>query len=387
MASTVAVVGGGYGGISVAKSLDDTADVVLIERRDTFVHNVAALRSLVDPAWADRLFFGYDRLLRRGRVLHQRVTRVDPAGVTLGSGEHLAADYVVLATGSTYPFPAKVDVDDSVGAKAKLRATHHALAAADSVLLLGAGPVGLELAGEIKAAWADKTVTIVDPAEDILSGGFSAGFPYEYRAELRRQLDALGVQLLLGTSLREPPPGPPGEARRFTTTTHSGRQLTADVWFRCFGVVPVTDYLAGELATARQANGYLEVTGELRLPGQERVFAIGDITAIPEAKQAGAATAHAGVVAANIRTLLRGGSQLTVYQPGPPGIVLPLGPKGGASYVPGWESHVDAETASEIRARGDRLVNLDILGAEMTSQFKGADLMVAENADFFELER
>ena len=47
-------MGGGYGGIPAAKALDDVADVAdvtLVEPRETFVHNVAALRAAVDPAW------------------------------------------------------------------------------------------------------------------------------------------------------------------------------------------------------------------------------------------------------------------------------------------------------------------------------------------------
>src|SRR5262245_8620815 len=42
---TVVVVGGGYAGVHVAHSLDDVADVVLVEPKDAFVHNVAALRA------------------------------------------------------------------------------------------------------------------------------------------------------------------------------------------------------------------------------------------------------------------------------------------------------------------------------------------------------
>ena len=114
-----------------------------------------------------------------------------------------------------------------------------------------------------------------------------------------------------------------------------GDEIDADIWFRCYGVVPNSDYLGEELAKARLANGHLEVTPELRLAGQETVFAIGDLTAIPEAKRGGAAGRHAEVAAGNIRTLIEGGDDLASYQPAPPLILLPLGPSGGVSQLPG----------------------------------------------------
>lgn len=352
---------GGYGGIAVAKALDEAADVVLVEPRDSFVHNVAALRGLVDPKWTDRIFFPYGRLLERGRVVRDRAVSVDAETIVLGSGERIAADYVVLATGSAYPFPAKVDVDDSVEARATIRATHESLIEAGRVLLLGAGPAGLELAGEIKAAWPEKAVTIVDSADDIVSGGF----PEEFRAELRGQLGELGIELVLGTSLREQPPSEAGEAKTFTVTTHSGQEIDADIWFRCYGVVPNSDYLAGELAPARLANGHVAVTTDLRLPGQQRVFAIGDLTALPEAKMAKAAGEHAELTAANIRTLVEGGTELATYEPAAPGISLPLGPGGGASYAAG----------------------VGVLGAEQTARLKGTHLRVDSYAKLFGLDR
>lgn len=104
---TVVVIGGGYGGITAAKSLDDVADVVLVEPKDAFVHNVAALRALVDPAWLPRIYLPYDGLLASGRVVRDRAAKADAGRVTLASGAELEADYIVLATGSQYPFPAK----------------------------------------------------------------------------------------------------------------------------------------------------------------------------------------------------------------------------------------------------------------------------------------
>src|ERR1700685_1720689 len=161
---TVVVIGGGYAGINAAKSLDDVADVVLVEPKDAFVHNVASLRALADPSWLPRIYLSYDGLLANGRVIRERAAKVEGVLVTLASGEEIAADYIVLATGSAYPFPAKSDLDSAAAAHAKVRAAHVALSAAQRVLLVGAGPVGIELAGEIKAAWPGKHVTLLDVA-------------------------------------------------------------------------------------------------------------------------------------------------------------------------------------------------------------------------------
>jgi NADH dehydrogenase FAD-containing subunit len=357
--ATVAIIGGGYGGAAAAKALDEIADVVLIDPKDAFVHNIAALRGLIDPEWADRLFYPYGRLLTRGRVVQDRAIRVDPDAVTIASGERIPADYIVLASGSSYPFPAKMDVNDSGTAKAKIAITRSELAKADRVLLLGAGPVGLELTGEIKAVWPKKAVTIIDPIDDVLSGQYTD----ELRQELRRQLGELGVNLLLGTKLVEEPQSQPGVAGTVTAITTSGQPITADIWFRCYGIVPNSDYLSEELASARLANGHLEVTPELRLAGQETVFAIGDITAIPESKRGGAAGRHAQIAAGNIRALIEGRDELTAYEPAPPLILLPLGPTGGVSQLPG---------------RG-------FVGAEETALIKGRDMFVGNYAELFNI--
>lgn len=357
----VAVIGGGYGGVAVAQALDDLAEVTLVEARDTFVHNVAALRALVDAEWTDRIFFPYTRLLAHGTVRHDRAVHVDGASVTLASGDRLTPDYTVLATGSGYPFPAKTDAADSATAAALIHAAREQLAASDRVLLLGAGPVGMELAGEIRAAWPARRVTLLDPADDIL-----AGFPDAFRRVVRAELDALGIELVLGSALKEDPHTAPGTHAPFTAVTGDGREVAADLWFRCHGVAPATGYLDAALADAvRRPDGHLRVTPELRLPGHERIFALGDITDVPEAKTAKAAGEHAAVVAANIRALAEGGpgAALTAHAPGAPAIALPLGPERGASYAP----------------------DMGILDAATTSEIKGDDLMIAPYTEIFGL--
>ncbi|MFC4585218.1 NAD(P)/FAD-dependent oxidoreductase [Sphaerisporangium corydalis] len=343
---TVAVVGGGYGGARVAKALDDVAEVVLVEPKDAFVHNVAALRALVAPEWLPRIYFPYDNLLARGRVVRDHAVSVDSKRVVTGSGEEIAADYIVLATGSAYPFPGKADAVDTDAAHARYRASHEALAQAGRVLLLGAGPVGLELAGEIKAVWPDKHVTIADMADDILAGPFKP----ELRAELRRQLDALGVELLLGSPLREAPPTAPGTAGTFTVTTGAGSEVTADIWYRCYGVTPLTGYLADDLVAALTPASFVEVTPELRVTGHDTIFALGDITTLGP-PMAGHASQQSEVVAANIRALISGEGELAEYVPMGPAIAVPLGPKGGAGEFPGQDGVVPGSVVADVKGR------------------------------------
>jgi apoptosis-inducing factor 2 len=345
MAPKVVIAGGGYGGIAAARALDDVADVTLVEPRETFVHNVAALRAAVDPAWAEKIFIPYDGLLSRGRVVRDVATEVEPGHVRLGSGARLDADYIVLATGATSPFPSRMDVLDRGDALERLREVRDALGRAGRVLLLGAGAIGLEFAGEIAAALPATAVTVVDPSPAVAGGRF----PEEFGVEVAEQLDALGVTVLLGTRLTAPPEVPPGAVRPFTVTTDDGEVLAADLWFPCYGGEVSSGYLGEALLAARQPDGRLAVTEHLRVAGQERVFAIGDLTAVPEMKMARAAGAHGELVAANIRALIEGG-ELTAYEPFADGIALTLGPAGGATWAPEWGGLLGAEQTSQLKA-------------------------------------
>jgi apoptosis-inducing factor 2 len=341
---SVVVVGGGYGGINVAKALDDVADVTLVDPTEAFVHNVAAWRALVDPEWLERIFFPYEHLLAHGRFLRDRAVAIDGRRVTLESGDVLEPDYLVLATGSAYPFPAKTEEPDIASARARHRAAHEALLAADRVLIVGAGPSGLELAGEIKAFFPDKHVTIADISDDILIGAYDQAL----RDELRRQLDDLGVELRLGTAISELPSAAPATLAPIAIATTNGGELV-DIWFRAFGVRAHSQYLdGGGLADRRDEHGYVRVDEHLRVVGETHTFALGDLSDA-DRDMAGIANAQARVVVANIRALITGTGELTSYETFPPMIAIPLGPEGGAGLL--GDGVADAATIADLKGR------------------------------------
>jgi apoptosis-inducing factor 2 len=210
---------------------------------------------------------------------------------------------------------------------------------------VGAGPAGLELAGEIKAFYPDKHVTLADVSADILTG------PYDQplRNELRRQLDAMGIEVRLGSALSELPGAPPATLAPIRVGTEDGGELVADVWFRAFGVRPHSEYLdGGSLEERRDERGYLRVDDQLRVVGETNVFALGDVSDA-DRDMAGIATQQAGVVAANIGTLIAGEGDLTSWATFPPMIAIPLGPEGGAGFV--GDGVADAATISELKGQ------------------------------------
>ena len=210
------------------------------------------------------------------------------------------------------------------------------------MLLVGAGPAGLELAGEIMHFFPDKQVTIVDVAPDILAGPYDQ----ELRDELRRQLDKIGVTLLLGSPLRELPATPAATAGPVAVTTAAGDEVTADIWFRCFGVAPATDFVPVAL---------LDETGRVRVDEWLRVRASMACTRSatpptptgpPPARPAARPTWWRRACGPAIT----GEGDEGTYEAPPVGSLVPLGPEAGAGQLPG-AGVVGPEKASAIKGR------------------------------------
>jgi NADH dehydrogenase FAD-containing subunit len=361
MRRTVVIIGGGFGGTLVAKELDSAAEVTLIDPREAFVNAAASLRALTRPDWAPNAFFDLGTLLDRGRVIRDRAVSVDPSGVTLASGGRVEADYLVLATGSGYPYPAKPNPASTSIAEQldDLRATHKELSGAGRVLILGAGPVGLELAGEIKEVWPDKQVVVVGKDDQLLPG-----FLPEVQSALHDQLAELDIELRLGTGLTELPAVETGRAGRFAVTTDHGDDIVADIWFRAFGVRLNTGYLAdGRLSPLTDRT--VPVTERLNVRGYEHVYAIGDITALPDPKMASYAMTHAEVVVRNIKAQLAGERPGAVHTPAAERrILLPLGTRTGVGQLPTPDGAAAATAETVYRRKG-----ADLFTARFAARF------------------
>jgi NADH dehydrogenase FAD-containing subunit len=367
----VVIIGGGYGGIAAAKALDADFNVTLIEKRERFFHNIGALRAAVDAAWLPKLFIPYDKLLKRGKVQQSTAVKVSREAVTLSTGETLGFDYLILATGSSYPFPAKMTSDNVAQASADVRRVNTLIKEARSILLIGAGPVGIEFAGEIASAYPNKRVTLTDP-----SSGLLRTFNPSLGKRITADLTALGVQLLLGERLtRLPNRDNPTQFESLSMqsyTTEKGTSVEADLYFFCYGATPNTNFLKAGFGASLDQAGRIKLNPHLQVEGYPNIFAVGDMTNIAEAKLASAARINGETVAANIRRLAASRADLESHEPiKNPLVIVPVGPDHGALQLPVGKNGLVLGAWAATRIKGKSLlVNRywKALNADLVSQ-------------------
>lgn len=331
MTQQIAIVGGGYIGAELAKSLDTMANVVLIEPRSHFVHAPAMIRGVVDPELMNRALIPYDKLLTRGRVVRARAASVDDAGVTLEDGSRIAADQVVVATGSGNATPFKPIGDDIAAFRAGSARIHALLTAAESVGIVGGGAVGTELAGEIAQAMPDKRVTLISAQPRLFPDK-----PVAFGTSLAKKLERSGVRLVLGhraenlQSLNEPYAG---SLRLADEAEHD-----FDLIFPVLGAHANSDLLQALPGAESSSAGRIKVDAWLRpSPSLPNVFAAGDVADAGDAMTIVATSRQLPWLKRTLLGLGKGKSikQMKPYAPwgGKAPIIVPLGPRRGSSFL------------------------------------------------------
>eukprot|EP01079_Euglenida_sp_SAG-EU17-18_P006546 gene6546-1167_t len=198
---TVIVVGGGYGGAEAAKELDKHCKVLLIDKKPYFFHNIGSLRACTDPEFSKNIVIPYTHLMNKGQFLQAEVVAVhaSPPAVMLEDGTELRASHFVISTGSTYAFPLKMHELEPAGLVPEYKKVHTEIAAAKTVVVVGGGPTGVEMVGEIKDMDASKEVVLVHSRQQLLSD--VATDPRVGQIALDKLKAIKGVRVMLGVSL------------------------------------------------------------------------------------------------------------------------------------------------------------------------------------------
>ncbi|WP_095204831.1 NAD(P)/FAD-dependent oxidoreductase [Mesorhizobium carmichaelinearum] len=333
----VVIYGGGIAGALLARQLSATAKVILVDPLDYFEVSMAAPRNLVKPDFSRQSIMPFAKALPRVDHVAARLTELTSEGgiVEDASGRRLlvTGKAAVLATGNRF---ANELVRGQEGSGADRHAFyqrfHDRLAGAERILLIGGGPIGVEVAGEITEAWPHKHVTLVESQPRILRGTSEAA-----AARAAAILEMRGVTILTGqridgllSNLQDVFAGS-GEV-----TTNAGQVIAYDLAILCIGGRPNTAFMKQNFASRLTPDGHVKVAADLRVKGERSIFALGDITDLAENKMAFHIRGHVKVAATNIRSILAGKSPSLSYKPrtGDPTMVVTLGSRTGVAHLP-----------------------------------------------------
>jgi NADH dehydrogenase len=311
----VVIVGGGFGGLQAALRLRRApVDVTLIDRRNfhlfqPLLYQVAAgAVSAAEVAQPLRSIF---RRQQNVSVVLGEVTRFDLERRRVlvdGAGDTPAAvpyDTLIVAAGSRYVYfghdewrPFAPEIKTLEGALDTRRRILRAFEAAElehdparraewlTFVVVGAGPTGVEIAGQI-AEIARETlrrdfraidprearILIVDRVERVL-----ASFAPSLSTKAEQALEHLGITRLLGRTVV----GIDDEGVTLLATPGARERVPArtTIWAAGVGASPLAGKLARATGAELDRTGRITVEPDLSLPGHPEVLALGDMVRV-----------------------------------------------------------------------------------------------------------
>lgn len=308
------VVGGGVAGALVANSLQDLADVILIDPKEYLEIPWTNMISKVEPSVAEKSLINHNDYLGGTRVITASSADVRGEAVITAEGRLVEYTYLVIATGHTNQCPRnrRDRLEQFQEDNMKIKYSR-------SILIIGGESSGVELATEIAVNYPDKKVTLVHDRPRLLESiGHKAG------GKALRWLRSKNVEVHLEQSVDLESMS---EGDRLFRTS-SGIEITADCYFSCLdGPLSSSWIRDSELKDCLDSDGRLMVDANLRVKGQSNIFAAGDITDAPELNQGYFVQRHAMVVSKNIKLLMEGAkdSKLLKYKPSSTAPMVSLG--------------------------------------------------------------
>ncbi|MDX8430341.1 MAG: NAD(P)/FAD-dependent oxidoreductase [Candidatus Algichlamydia australiensis] len=294
----VVIVGGGFGGLQVAKKLKRAPlDIYLVDKTNHHLFQ-PLLYQVASAALSPADVAIPLREILRGQtnttVIMGDVVDIDKEKrlVTLGNGDLVGYDYLVLAVGARHSYfghdewedvaPGLKTVKDALQIREKVLLSFEKAERSDSLqeaakylnfVIIGAGPTGVEMAGAI-AEIAHKTmfknfrrikpekskIFLIEGAPRVLPP-----YPETLSDKARQDLEKLGVSVLTGTIVSEITP----EGVKFGNQTIEAKNI---IWAAGNQASP----LLRKLDTELDRQGRVIVESDLSIPDYPEVFVIGD---------------------------------------------------------------------------------------------------------------
>jgi NADH dehydrogenase len=316
----VVVIGGGFGGLQAVRKLRKAdVDITLVDRRNFHLFQPLVYQVATGSLSAEEVASPLRSIFKRNKNVHVvlgEVTAIDVSRRQIlvshlpngDSPREIPYDSLIVAAGMTYTYfghddwrPFAPDIKSVESALEVRRRILTAFEAADAepdrarrtawltFVIVGAGPTGVELAGQIgelareaihgdfrEVDTKEARILLIETADRVLPP-----FPPRLSERAGRALERLGVTLL--TSHTVVAIDPTSVTLRDAEGAIERTPARTVIW--AAGVVASTlaTELDRETGAGLDRSGRISIGPDLTLPGHPEVFAIGDMTLLHDA--------------------------------------------------------------------------------------------------------
>ncbi|KAK9441680.1 Pyridine nucleotide-disulfide oxidoreductase, NAD-binding domain protein [Metarhizium brunneum] len=316
---TIVIVGASFAGHHVARLVAGQLPprsryrVVVVEPNSHFQFTWVLPRFCVVKGHEHKAFIPYGKYVEclPGVLewVQDRAASVDGTHVRLEkSGESIRYDYLVVATGSGVRtgLPSRVNAAEKRVGVALLRGIQSGIEAARTVVVVGGGAAGVEVAADAKDLYPDKKIVLVHSRAAVMHR-----FGKRLQDEALEGLTRLGVEVVLEDRVVDE------DSAAKKVTLRSGREIPCDLFLNCTGQSPCSELLSSLSPQSISTNGYIKVKPTLQIADDEcpNVYACGEVadteTPCPNARSA---MRQAATVAKNILSVVDGKQPKHVYR-------------------------------------------------------------------------
>ncbi|MFX0137345.1 MAG: NAD(P)/FAD-dependent oxidoreductase [Candidatus Hodarchaeota archaeon] len=309
----VAIIGGGFCGVLIAKKLEKIKDIqtVLIDNKSYFEYQPSLHKVVFKPEYINKIRRDYTSFLKNTEIIIRSVKKVTSQQI-ITSKEKINFDILIISTGIDYPIFLENEENvhvlkngaESLQISKKIRYAKH-------ILIVGGGLIGTEFAGEIVTKLPNKSVTIIHPHNKILER-----IPHDAAYYTQKFFEKNRVKFIFGEKVISHING--------TYFTNNKREIYADLCIWCAGI-KCNPYFMKEFPDKcfSEINA-LKVNNYLQLDGFSNIFIGGDINNIKEEKTARKAELHAKIIVKNIKRMLTS-QPLLPYKSGRSPMIISLG--------------------------------------------------------------
>ena len=315
----VVVVGSGFGGLFATKALDEPEVAVTMVARTShhlfqpLLYQVATgilSEGVIAPTTRDVLASQDNVQVMLGDVTDIDLEARTVTAGTVGQETVYPYDSLIVAAGANQSWfgndsfaefaPGMKTIDDALELRGRIYGAfemaevaaaagrHDAVRRLLTFVVVGAGPTGVEMAGQL-AELSRRTLTkefrhiepgsariiLLDAADAVLSS-FGPGLA----TRTKRDLEKVGIEVRLNTMVVDVDAGglevrtPDGSTERIEATTK--------VWAAGVQANPLTRTLAEQSGAELDRAGRIAVNPDLTLPGHPEVYAVGDMVALED---------------------------------------------------------------------------------------------------------